>query len=172
MCRYYNDIVNYAPLYIHTFRVIAPRKLLEAQRLNQQYFNYHKIDNVPDRLRWLRHRMGLTQKEVADRIGTSRSIYLCMENGGIDYYPTDVMESLAMLFHVELEDLLDEYNRFLYHGQGETICEYRLSLGLNQKKFAETLGIDSGLVSAWEREKKRISKHSWEKYFRSISLIK
>ena len=55
-------------MYIHSFRLIAPRKLLEAQLFNQQYQNYEDIPNVQDRLRWCRHHMGLMQKEVADRI--------------------------------------------------------------------------------------------------------
>ena len=55
-------------MYIHSFRLIAPRRLLEAQLFNQQYQNYEDIPNVPDRLRWCRHHMGLMQKEVADLI--------------------------------------------------------------------------------------------------------
>lgn len=62
MCRTEDGIVQYAPLCIHTFRLIAPRKLLEAQQFNQQYHSYEEIQNVPDRLRWCRHHMGLMQK--------------------------------------------------------------------------------------------------------------
>ena len=43
--------VRYAPMYIHSSRLIAPRRLLEAQLFNQQYQNYEDIPNVPDRLR-------------------------------------------------------------------------------------------------------------------------
>lgn len=50
-------------MYIHSFRLIALRRLLEAQLFNQQYQNYEDIKNVPDRLRWCRHHMGLMQKE-------------------------------------------------------------------------------------------------------------
>ena len=54
-------------MYILSFRLIAPRKLLEAQLFNQQYQHYEDITNVSDRLRWCRYHMGLMQKEVAER---------------------------------------------------------------------------------------------------------
>ena len=60
-------------MYIHSFRLIAPRKLLEAQLINQRYQNYEDIPTVHDRLRWCRHHKGLTQKEVAEKLGISQS---------------------------------------------------------------------------------------------------
>ena len=66
-------------MYIHSFRLIAPRKLLEAQLFNQQYQNYEDIPNVQDRLRWCRHHMGLMQKEVAELIGITRGHYIDFE---------------------------------------------------------------------------------------------
>ena len=66
------------------FRLIAPRKLLEAQLFNQQYQNYEDIPNVQDRLRWCRHHMGLMQKEVAELIGITRGHYIDFEVGYVD----------------------------------------------------------------------------------------
>lgn len=91
MCRTEDGIVQYAPLCIHTFRLIAPRKLLEAQQFNQQYHSYEEIQNVPDRLRWCRHHMGLMQKEVAEQIGISRGHYIDYEVGYVDYYPKEAL---------------------------------------------------------------------------------
>ena len=36
--------LRHALLYIHTFRLMAPRKLLEAQLFNMQYGSYEDID--------------------------------------------------------------------------------------------------------------------------------
>ncbi len=85
MSKIEDGIMRYAPLYIHTFRLIAPRKLLEAELFNQQYNHYEEIDNVPDRLRWCRHHMGLMQKEVAEQIGITRGHYIDFETGYVDY---------------------------------------------------------------------------------------
>ena len=122
-------------MYIHSFRPIAPRKILEAQLFNQQYQNYEDIPNVPDRLRWCRHHMGLMQKEVAELIGISRGHYIDFEVGYVDYYPKEIVDKLAELYGVPVDDLLDDYNHFLYKGQGKMIREYRESLGLKKKPF-------------------------------------
>ena len=82
-------------MYIHSFRLIVSRKLLEAQLFNQQYQNYEDIPNVQDRLRWCRHHMGLMQKEVADLIGISRGHYIDFEVGYVDYYPKEIVDKLA-----------------------------------------------------------------------------
>lgn len=54
-----DGIVRYVLLCIHSFRLIALRKLLEAQLFNRQYHSYEEIHNVQDRSRWCSHRMVL-----------------------------------------------------------------------------------------------------------------
>ena len=46
LCSTLDGCVRYAPMYIHSFRLIAPRKLLEAQLFNQQYQNYEDMNKV------------------------------------------------------------------------------------------------------------------------------
>ena len=53
-----NSYVRYAPLYIHSFVLCAPRKILEATKFNQRYRRYEEIENVADRLCWCRHSKG------------------------------------------------------------------------------------------------------------------
>ena len=84
-----NSIVRYAPLFIHSFVLCVPRKILEATQFNQRYRSYEEIDNVPDRLRWCRHSRGLMQTEVARFIGVSVSSYKSMEKGGTHSIPQE-----------------------------------------------------------------------------------
>ena len=168
MCRTEDSIVRYAPLCIHTFQLIAPRKLLEAQIFNQQYHSYEEIKNVPDRLRWCRHHMGLMQKEVAERIGVSREHYIDFEMGNVDYYPKEIVDRLATLYHIPVDDLLDDYNRFQYKGQGELLRECREKMGLKKKPFARLLHVHPNTYRDWEADKKRMFKITWNKYFRDI----
>lgn len=153
-------------MYIHSFRLIAPRRLLEAQLFNQQYQNYEDIPNVQDRLRWCRHHMGLMQKEVAELIGITRGHYIDFEVGYVDHYPKEIVDKLAELYQVPVDDLLDDYNHFLYKGQGKLIQEYRESLGLKKKPFARLMGIEPNLLRAWEADQKRMNINSWNKYFK------
>lgn len=168
LCLTWGGHVRYAPLYIHRFRLISPRKLLEAQQLHQQYRRYEEIRTVPERLRWCRHHLGLIQKEVAERIGISRNSYLAYEMGEADYYPREIVDKLAALYGVPADDLLDDFSRFLYHGQGQTIRKHRESLGLERKPYARLMHIGPNSLRAWETEKKQISRNSWEKYFKGI----
>lgn len=171
MCHNEDGIVRYAPLCILCFRLIAPRKLLEAQLLNQQYHCYEEIQDVPDRLRWCRYHMGLMQKEVAELAGISRARYIDLETGAVDYYPKEIVDKLAELFDVPATDFLDEYNLFLYRGQGKMIREYRESLGMKKKPFARMIGLDPGLLRAWEADQKQMFRNSWEKYFKDLIKV-
>ena len=161
-------VTEYVPLYIHTFCLIAPRKLLEAQLFNQLYYSYDEIQTVSERLRWCRHHMGFMQKEVAERIGVKRTHYIEFETGNVDYYPKEIVDKLAALYKIPVDDLLDNYNRFLYKGQGKMIREYRESLGLQKKPFARLIGVDPNLLRAWEADQKRMNINSWEKYFKNL----
>ena len=166
MSRYTHGAANFAPLYLYSFRLIAPRKLAEAQTFNERYHTLSDIDNVPDRLRWCRHQMGWMQKEVTDRIGVSRAVYVDMETGAVDHYPATVVDKLSALYHVPVETLLDGYNLFLYRGQSEQIREYRKRSELGRKKFARLIGISDSSLRAWESGQVRVSRTLWERCFK------
>lgn len=95
--------------------------------------------------------MGLMQKEVAALAGVSLK---------------DVVDKLATLFHIPPQDLLDEYNAFLYNDPAKAIREYRESLGLGRKRFAREIGAAESCICSWEENTKRVSRKSWEKYFK------
>ena len=48
-----------------------------------------------------------------------------MENGAVDYYTKEIADKLAAFYEIPVYDLLDDYNLFLYIGQGKLIREYR-----------------------------------------------
>jgi len=52
MTRYALDVVSYAPLYIHSFRLVQPHTLVEAEKFNLIYTDPTQIDNIADKLRW------------------------------------------------------------------------------------------------------------------------
>ncbi|MGM9651302.1 MAG: helix-turn-helix domain-containing protein [Faecousia sp.] len=171
MCHNQDGIVRYAPLCVHTFRLISPRKLLEAWLFNQQYHCYEEIQSVPDRLRWCRHHMSLMQKEVAERTGISRARYIDLGTGAVDHYPKEIVDRLAELFGVPATVFLGEYNLFLYRGQGKMIREYRESLGLQKNPFARLIGVDPNLLRAWEADQKQMFRNSWEKNFKDLIKV-
>ena len=89
MSRYTNNAVVYAPFYIHSFRLVHPHTIVEAEKFNIRYSDPSKINNIPDWLRWYRYRCGLRQRDVADYAGIDRSTYSGYEEFVRDYYPIE-----------------------------------------------------------------------------------
>lgn len=158
--------MRYAPLYVHSFILFAPRKILEATQFNQEYQRYEEIQNVPDRLRWCRHSKGLMQGDVAKLVGISRNVYVAIECGTTKQIPGEMVCKLADFYGVSVEDFLDDYNRFLSDGQANRIREYREATGLNKKAFAREKGIPIRSLLEWESGRKTVSRGSWGRYFK------
>lgn len=148
-----------------TIRLCLPRKQLVDGSFALCYQRIDEIESLADRLRWLRLRHGWKQIDVAQMIGVSRATYIDLETGLTDYCPATISDKLAELYGLTASELLDAYNLFLYGGQGKIIRRIRSDLGLNQKQFAAHIGAAERSVGDWERERKRLLKSSWEKYF-------
>ena len=165
MVRSVGTASRYAPLYVHSFRLVAPKKLTEAERFHLRYHRYEDIETVADRLRWCRHHLGLTQREVEALTGLGHSLYMNLENGDCDRFPADVADRLAGLYRIPVTDLLDGYNLFLYRGQGCQLKQLRARYGMNRKQFAALVGVIPETYGPWKREAVRIGKRAWERYF-------
>ena len=166
MCRTEGSHVRYAPLYILSFRVTVTKKISEAFSLNQRYRRYEDIASIPDRLRWRRHELGLLQKEVAVKIDVPRAVYSSLETREMDAYDPLIMHKLAALYHIPINDLMNDYTNFLQAGQGQAILNLRQSLNMTRSQFAQYLHTDVDNITVWETEKKRISREMWEKHFK------
>lgn len=162
----YDDQVRFAPLYITSFKLCAPHKLLEATMMNKTYHSYSEIVSIPDRLRWLRHSKGLMQREAAQIAGVTRSVYMDIEGGITQHLPKCLLENLSSFYEVPAADFLDEYNRFLSDGQAKRIRAYRNALGMGRKPFCRYTGIPLTSLRGWEDGKKEVSRKSWEMYFK------
>ena len=77
----------------------------------------------------------------------------------------DKLKKLANLFGVNIKKLLDDYNLFLYSGQGKQIKALRNRLGLTVSKFAKLYNTTPNTVRNWENNKVIIFKSSWERLF-------
>ncbi len=158
--------VKYAPLYIHRFQLLQPRNLLEAERFNIRYSSPSEMLTVSEKLRYYRHKKGLMQKDVAEKAGIHLATYCAYEQEDrIMPYPLDKLSKIAELFGTHITDLLDEYNLFLYNGQGRQIQEFRQSLGLTKEEFAKLYGFHVYTVKKWENDTIQILKSTWVKLF-------
>lgn len=166
MIRVQNHIVQTAPLFIHTFPLLAPHHLLESEKFNIRFTDPSQITEMADKLRWYRYKKALLQREVANIIGIDKSTYIHYESGETEYIPLETMKRIAAIYDIPVTDLLDEYNTFLYHGQGKQIKARRAALHMTQREYAKYLGVSFGSLQNWEQNSVRIFKRTWEKLFK------
>ena len=145
-----------------------PPKVTDAKTYYNNKNNTENLETIPDKLRFYRLKNGLEQKNVANVLGISRDNYISYENNSRDYYPAEVMDKLAKLYKVDVYALLDDYNTFLYNGQGQQIKTIRKRHSLTQKQLAKILDVQLVRIKRWEREENRILKFNWEKLIKLI----
>lgn len=159
--------VRYAPLYICSIKLATAKTFNDTEFANFGAENADEIDNISDKLKFLRLNLGLKQSEVANRLGVSRYVYGQIEQGHTQFIPKPLLCKIAKLYKIKPSEISDEYNQFIYSGQGKAIRKLRKSEHLEINAFAEKHCIRPHLLKAWEDEKKQVSKSSWEKYFKN-----
>ncbi len=152
----------YSLLYVHSFSFIIGNDYKECEKYNLTITNPNELENMNDKIRYLRLRKSMYQKDVAEYIGIDRATYSTYENG-IGVYPKDVMMKLSEMYKIDLDVLLDDYHRFIYYNQGQNIRRIRQDLGLNQEELAESLGVSLIVVKKAEQEKVRFLKKNYIK---------
>jgi len=155
--------VIYAPLYIHSFLFLNYRHLTKAQAYLHENPTPEALVTVSDKLRWHRFHNGLLQSEVARAIGVDRTTYSRYEENVLEVYPLDKLLKAAELFRIDVTSLLDDYNLFLYNGQGEQIKRLRKAMKLTQSELAKCLDTPLGTLKKWEQNRVSIQKKSFKK---------
>ena len=160
--RIYNKIVV-VPMYLHSFRFITPKTVTEAQKFMLQYPNPAVITKISDKLRYYRYKRGLHQIDIAKHLGINSGSYSLYEEYEKDYYAPETIDKIAEFLGVDAYDLLDDYNKFMYDGQGENIKKLRKQLNITQKELADMMNVDLCKVKRWEQNKVRMYKYTYEK---------
>lgn len=152
-------------MYIHTFRFLTNRHLTQAQTFLYENPNPEKLVTVSDKLKWYRCQNGLLQRDVAKVMEVDRTTYSRYEENVLDSYPLDKLTKAAKCFQIDVTALLDEYNLFLYQGQGQQIKGLRKSLKLTQSDFAKYMGVALGTLKKWEQNRVCMQKSMFENLF-------
>lgn len=169
--RFQRDKVTYAPLYIHSFRFLTNRHLTKAQYFLFENPNPEKLTTVSDKLKWHRYQNGLLQNEVAKVMEVDRTTYSRYEENVLESYPLDKLSKAAELFKIDISLLLDDYNTFLYNGQGKQIKSLRKSMKLTQSQFAKYIKTPLGTLKKWEQNKVSIQKKTFKKLSELLNAL-
>ena len=147
-------VVKCVPLYEHIFRLA-------------EYSLPTDFQTVSDKLRYYRIKCGLFQKNMAELLKIDRSTYARYESGTLTSYPINAIQKCAEIFGIGADKLLDEYNRFIFEGQGEQVKVKRLEFGLTQGEFGKLFGVSKNTVRRWENDSIKMSRKLWERIFKS-----
>ena len=145
------------------------------------------MEKFHEKLKVLRKKKGLTQQEVADKIGINRPSYSNWEKGRRE--PSfENLSMLACIFDVSIDFLLSEYleiskERYLKFKKEKKeeekqqvfsvrLKELRLQHGFSQEELAEKIGIKQNSYSDWENGKCKPNYEKLEKIadFFGVSL--
>lgn len=74
--------IKIAPLMILKIRLVAAKRISDAERFNLEFSDPSEITQIADKLRWYRYQKGLLQENVADYVGMERSTYSGYEEYG------------------------------------------------------------------------------------------
>lgn len=154
-------MTRYSPLYIHSFRFLTNRHLTQAQSFLEEHQELEQLTTVSDKLKWYRYQNGLLQRDVAQAMDVDRTTYSRYEENVLDAYPLDKLEQAAKLFQIDVTALLDDYNLFLYHGQGQQIKRLRKAMKLTQSEFAGKMEVSLGMVKRWEQGRTTLLKYHY-----------
>ena len=158
-----NGKVRYAPLYIHSLSFINNRHLTKSQVFLHDNPDPEKLETVSDKLKWYRINSGFLQRDVAKVMEVDRTTYSRYEDNVLDAYPLDKLSKAAELFGIDVTSLLDDFNLFLYNGQGKQIKGLRRSMKLTQSQFAKIIETPLGTLKKWEQDNANIPKTSFQK---------
>ena len=101
--------------------------------------------------------------DAAKCAGLHRTCYARYEDAASQHYDLDKLARIASLFEVDVTDLLGDYTRFLYDGQGQQVKAIRKALGLTSDAMAALLGVTGSTIRSYESGRIRMWKPMYEK---------
>ena len=125
------------------------------------------MEKFHEKLKMLRKKQGLTQKEVARLLGTVQGVYSKWERGV--YEPNyENLSMLACIFDVSIDFLLSDYIEFskekylrmqesyliISNVFPQRLKEIRIKRGLTQTELGEKVGVKQSTFTNWEKGKR------------------
>lgn len=153
--------IKLAPLLIVSVKFKCFCKFTEGQIFLSKNPNPEELKTIAEKLKWYRYKNLLLQSEVAKKTGINRQVYIRYENPDRTIYPIRHLKKIASLYNIPLNNLLDDYNTFLYKGQAEQIKSIRKQLNITQRELAKKINVTVRRVKGWEQNKIIVSKKCW-----------
>lgn len=108
---------------------------------------------LPEKLKELRRKRGMTQKQVADAIHVEQGTYSMYENGK-RHLSCETVVKLASFFDVTTGYLMGEEHPEQHRTFAETLAALRTDRGLSQDALAKDLEISKNSIYYYENDKR------------------
>ena len=97
-----SGVVNYAPLYIHSFSARSTRKNVDSENFYLKYSSPNEITTISDKLRYYRYKKELLQRDVADFARVDRNTYIRFESGEQKFTPLTSLKGFPSCLRLKL----------------------------------------------------------------------
>ena len=125
-------------------------------------FVENKGNETWKKLKYWRCKRGYVQREIANAVGITRSMYMSYEKNG--FCLVENLVKIAEFIRVDFNDLAEDYHYFqLADNQCERVKMARERLGLSKRKCAELVGVDRSTVYKWETYEGKMSRRDYLK---------
>ena len=137
-------------------------------------FCFESIPNKPTpaaMLKYYRHRMGLTTRQLAESVDIAPATLLMYEREKFPI-PYQTAEAFADILEIDRNLLFDDFARFIDYPFSHRLREVRKIYGLNQTDFAEKANICYSIYAKWETAARQPSRKTYEKLVDAYPEIK
>lgn len=87
------------------------------------------LTHTADKLKWYRYSNCVHQEDIAKVAGIDRTTYIRYESSDLDFYPIEKLKLIAEFYGIDVTQLLDDYNLYMYKGQGQQVKALRKKYG-------------------------------------------
>jgi transcriptional regulator with XRE-family HTH domain len=155
-----NDILNHTSLCEYQHGKILIHLTIPFERKPKS--------NLPgDNLRYYRFRKQLTTRQVAEAIGVVPGTITIYESNK-NPIPHNMAIKLAGLLEINPEMLFDDFANFIADPYTAALRDNRIGLKLNQREFADYIGIELNYYYKLEEGKRRPSRRIYQKLLQAV----
>lgn len=157
-----NDIFNHTSLYqYHHGKLLLHLTLPFEER--------PKSNQPGEYLRYYRLRNNLTTRQLAEQIGIVPATLLKYEQG-ITPIPYDTAVRLSERLKIDEELLCDSFATFIASPYTEALKAIRKELKLNQREFAELVGLKASYYYQMEKGNRRPSRKVYQQIMDAVNV--
>ncbi len=112
--------------------------------------NFSLCVTTADKLKFYRLTNNYFQEDIANFLHVSRTHYGFYEERKDSCCALEHLEKISSLYNILVEDLMDDYHKFLYRGGIDKLKAIRKNMKLTSRDFASMFNVANSTILGWE----------------------